>query len=180
MQYRYEPETLDSVNEFIESSLLQDIKACDIAKELYGGSKAELILVKEFGEHRDILRNRKKSLKLLEEYIRDGFKYIVKRSFVSPVIENTMKENFYGIDLDEYADYLTELLSVGAYKRVNHHITNIMASYEPYMKKENLTKFESMTKYEHEVSIINFVKENLIIKTMNVDATGENVKSNEK
>lgn len=165
VNHRYDPETLESIDEFIESSLLQEIKVCDIAKELFGGTKGELIIVKEFGCHRDQLKNKKTSLKLLEEYINDNFKYIIQRSSVTPVIEETMKENFYGIDLDEYAEHLTELLSTGAYLHVNHHITKIMASYEPYMKKNYPEKFKDMTKYEHEVMIIKFVKENLVART---------------
>ncbi len=164
--YGYENETLESVEEFIETSLLQGIKICDIAKELFGGSRAELIIVKEFGMHRGQLRNRKSTLKLLEEYIRDNFNYIVKRSSVSDVIKNITKKNFDGIDLDEYADYLTELLSVGAYQRINHHITNIMASYEPYMKEHDLEKFENMSNDEHEVELVKYIKENLIVVSM--------------
>lgn len=163
MQYNdmyEEPETLESVKHWIEQNLNRGSTVANIAKAILGTQKAQVIITKECDRYIEEISN-DEVFKLLVEYINDIFRDHMKRSCVSDVIRNIMERNFYGIDIDEYSDYLTVLLNEGAYQRVNHHITNIMASYEPYMKVEYPDDFESMTQKEHEVALIKFIKENL-------------------
>jgi len=163
MQYNnmyQEPETLENTKDWIENNLKRGSKAINIARAMIGKQKAKLIITKEFDKYIDELKN-DEILKLLVEYINDVFKDHMKRSCVSDVIKDIMEKNFYGIDIDEYGDYLTILLNEGAYQRVEHHIINIMVSYEPYMKEKYPDDFENMTQNEHEVALIEFIKEHL-------------------
>ncbi|MEN4053704.1 hypothetical protein [Sulfurimonas sp. NWX79] len=67
------------------------------------------------------------------------------------------------IDLDAYGDYLTELMSKVGYREVNNHITEIIASFHPYMMENRKEEFEAMSGKELQVALVNYIKENLQI-----------------
>jgi len=80
---------------------------------------------------------------------------------VSSDIKRLMEENYSGIDMDEYGDYLTELMESRGYRRVNHHITNIMVCFKPYMMEKHPDELHNMSTKELELALIAFVKEHL-------------------
>ncbi|WP_372998993.1 hypothetical protein [Sulfurimonas sp.] len=155
-------ESLEDVLSHIQGSLKRGSSVFSIARGMLGTPKAELIITKEYEMLMDAFKSDVEVVKLLVEYINDTFNHDIQKSCVSDVIKSIMEKHFYGIDIDDYSDHLTELLNSGAYQRVNHHLTNIMASYEVHMKTEYPKEFENMTTNEHEVAIIDFIKENLV------------------
>jgi len=67
------------------------------------------------------------------------------------------------MNLDDYGDYLTELMSRAGYRKVMHHLTSIVGSFEPYMVKNKKTEFEVISAAEIEVALVHYIKENLKI-----------------
>jgi len=154
-------ESLESVNRWIEHSLELGSSVASIVKGMVGTQRAMLIITKEYGIHIEEIKSDSEAAELLSEYINDTFQDCMKRSCVSPDIRRLMEDNYYGVNLDEYSDYLTELMNTNGYQRVNHHITNIMACFKPHMLEKYPHEFKSMSVKELEVALINFIKEHL-------------------
>lgn len=72
-----------------------------------------------------------------------------------------IKDNYVGMDIDEYGDFLTNLMNRDGYQRVNHHITNILACFKPYLEKAHPGRYKQLSKTELEIELIKFVKEHL-------------------
>ena len=155
-------ESLEDVLSHIQGCLKRGSSVFSIARGMIGNRKAELIITKEYELHLDEFESDRDIMKLLTEYINDTFGEQMKRSCVTDLIKKIMEKNFFGVDIDEYSDYLTIVLNDGAYQGVHHQITNIMASYKPYMEEKYPEDFKNMTQNEHEVALIKFLKENLI------------------
>lgn len=154
-------DSLESVKHWIQQSLERGSSVTSISRAMIGTKKAELIITKECEMFIQELSD-DEILQELIKYINETFKYAMKRSCVTNIIKELIEKIREGIGIDEYADFLTDKLSNGAHQRVLNHITDIMMCYEPYMRKIYPTTFDNMTMNEHEVAMINFIKENLI------------------
>ena len=155
-------ENLEDVLSYIEGSLKRGSSVFAIARGMVGTNKAKLIVTKEYEMYMDEFQSDREVLKLLIKYINDSFKHYIERSCVTNTIKKIMEKHFYGVDIDEYSDFLTEKLNEEPYKRVHHHITSIAVSYEPYMKEYHPEEFSQMSMSECEVGLIKFIKEHLI------------------
>jgi alpha-glucosidase (family GH31 glycosyl hydrolase) len=153
-------DSLESVNEDINTYLKNGSRVSVIAKSLLGSDKATLIITKWYGGYIDEF-NEVEQVDIFTQYINECFADDIKRSCVSLDIKRLMESNYYGVDMDEYSDYLTELMNSNGYQKVNHHITNIMACFKPYMLEKYPKEFENMNVKELEVALIDFVKEHL-------------------
>ncbi len=158
-------EGLDSVASWVQTNLKNGATVDKISNGLINSERGKVIITKWYGgmdaytqeEQRDIFT----------KYINENFKDYSKRSCVSPIIKKLMEENYLYADMDDYADFLTELLNTDGYQRVGHHITNIMACFAPYMRAKYPNEFENMNKHELEVELIAFIKEHLLLCVKN-------------
>lgn len=155
-------EDLESVGRDIEANLRNGSEIKTIAKGLLGAEKAEIIITKWEGAHISEL-SEAEQIEILIAYISELQSNIKSScsSCVSQDIKKLMEDNYYGIDVDEYGDYLTELINSDGYQKVNHHIANIMACFKQYMQEQHPEEFKSMSVKELEVALVKFVKEHL-------------------
>ncbi|TKI70900.1 hypothetical protein FCU45_00475 [Sulfurimonas crateris] len=155
-------ETPESINKDIEACLMNGSKVETIAKSFLGTEKAKIIITKWEGAHISEL-SEAEQIEILIAYISELQSNIKssRGSCVSQDIKKLMEDNYYGIDVDEYGDYLTELINSPGYQKVNHHIANIMACFKQYMQEQHPEEFKSMSVKELEVALVKFVKEHL-------------------
>lgn len=155
-------ETPESINKDIEACLMNGSKVETIAKSFLKTEKAKIIITKWEGAHISEL-SEAEQLEILIKYISELQSNIKSScgSCVSQDIKKLMEANYYGIDVDEYSDYLTELINSDGYTRVNHNISNILACFKPYIDEHYPSKYELLTKQEKEVALVNFIKEHL-------------------
>jgi len=84
-------------------------------------------------------------------------------SCISEEVKELLLNTFRGMDLDDYGDFLTELMNRAGYRKITHHLTSIVASFEPYMIQNRKEEFENMNELELEVVLVNYIKDNLKI-----------------
>lgn len=155
-------EDLESVGRDIEAYLRNGSDVKTIAESLLGTQKAEIIIAKWEGAHISEL-SEAEQIEVLSQYIKElqGSIKSGSGSCVSQDIKMLMQNNYYGINIDEYSDYLTELMNSDGYQRVNHHIINIMACFKPYMQEQYPEELRTISSKELEVALVKFVKEHL-------------------
>jgi len=153
-------ESLDSVNKDIETYLKNGSSVEVIANSLLGTDKAILIITKWCGGH-IIEFTKAEQLDIFIHYINEHFKHHIDRSCVSDEVKELLKKNVVGKDIDDYADFLTELINSDGYRRVGHNLTNILACFKPYMDEKYPNKYDELSKNEKEVALVKFIKEHL-------------------
>ena len=153
-------ESLETVEEWIRVQLKNGSKKEVVANSMLGKERGNIIVSKWDGSTVNSLSH-DEQLTIIKEFIDEKFKYHIERSCVSDEIKELMKDNYVGMDIDAYGDCLTDLMNSAGYQTVNHHITNILACFKPYLEKAHPRRYEQLSKIELEIELVKFVKEHL-------------------
>jgi len=153
-------ETYEDVYQFVKKQLELGSTVSSIANAMLGNRKGELIITKWYGTSLMGL-NREEQICIFTSFINKELGEYIPQSCVSSNVKERLLKLFSGLDLDVYGDYLTELMSKVGYQEVNNHITEIIASFQPYMMENRKEEFESMSGKELQVALVNYIKENL-------------------
>jgi hypothetical protein len=164
MQFREDvylgQESLESVYRDIEVLLYNGSKVSVIAKSLLGTDKAELIISKWHGEHVDSFSD-EEQIDICTQYINEQFKYPKESLYLSSEIKEFMKNHHIEMEVDDYSDFLTELINSDGYLRVSNNLISLCVYFKPYMDEYHPNQYEKLTKYEIEVGLIRFIKKHL-------------------
>lgn len=156
-------EGLEEVNQFIELQLNNGSTVDAIVNAMKRDAKGALIITKEYGESIEYLQPADIT-EMLKEYVEENFSDHIVTSGITDEMQRVLEENFNGMDLDEYADTLTSTLSEGCYQKIHKPITEIMISFEPYMREKIGEKYDELSELEKEVALMETIKDHLITR----------------
>ncbi|WP_152183161.1 hypothetical protein [Sulfurimonas indica] len=155
-------ETYEDVYRFVKKQLELGSTVGSIANAMLGNRKGELIITKWYGTSLMGL-NREEQICIFTRFINEELGEYIPKICLSKDVQERVMQILNDIDLDAYGDYLTELMSKVGYREVNNHITEIIASFHPYMMENRKEEFEAMSGKELQVALVNYIKENLQI-----------------
>ncbi len=154
------PETLEDVERFIESSLKLGSSVRRIAEGLAGHEKGVLLLTKELGLPVAGM-NRGEIVGEFVAYINEEFAGHIKGSGISNEMQELLEKRYGGMDMDEYCDFITDVVNQDPYQKVHHDVTQIILCFDDYMTKHHPEEYQAMTLKEREVALIGAIKEHL-------------------
>ncbi len=154
-------ETLESVEQWIRLQLNNGATVFRIVESMTGTTRGDIVISKWDGSSASSM-SYDEQFQTIKEYIHLTCKSEVRVSGLSDEVREIMLTSYVGMDFDEYADFLTNLMNSKGYQKISTHITSILASFKPYMIKRFPHKFEKLSEEDIEVELLRFIKKHLV------------------